>query len=133
MNISKVARKKELKLQELYSGYKGVDKDYVHAGISSLNKLWDWKFGIRVHWGIYSIPGVFKESWGLLDRHNGDPEFREQYEELHKTWNPIGFDANKWMDIFAEAGCKYFVFTTKHHDGFFNLLNLTFLWSNNTN
>jgi alpha-L-fucosidase len=40
------------------------------------------------------------------------------YEELYKTWNPTGFDAEEWMQFFEESGCRMFAFTAKHHEGF---------------
>jgi alpha-L-fucosidase len=43
---------------------------------------------------------------------------RQRYQELYKTWNPQGFNADEWMDLFAAGGMKMFAFTSKHHDGF---------------
>ena len=75
----------------------------------------DMKFGIRIHWGIYSIWSRGPESWPFLEMSFAD---RQRYNELYKTWNPTGFDADEWMDIFAASGMKMFAFTTKHHEGF---------------
>ena len=43
---------------------------------------------------------------------------KEAYNELYKTWNSTGFDAEQWMRLFQESGMKMFAFTTKHHEGF---------------
>ena len=114
------AAKAEKQLQQRYTAYRGVDEDYAHAGIEALERFWDWKFGIRIHWSIYSILANGPESWPLsfVFGNTGTPTLRAQYENLYKSWNPCLFDAEKWCDLFAKSGLKYFVFTTKHHDGF---------------
>jgi alpha-L-fucosidase len=45
-------------------------------------------------------------------------EDRQAYNQLYKTWNPIGFDASNWISTFKESVMKMFAFTTKHHEGF---------------
>ncbi len=101
-------------LQQQYPDYRGVDPDYQHAGTASIERLRDWKFGLRIHWGPYCMFG-FRESWGLpLASH----AVQEDYERKATAWNPVKFDATKWTDLMARAGLKYFTFTTKHHDGF---------------
>lgn len=108
----------EAELQKKYPGYRGVDEDYLHAGKQALERCWDWKFGIRIHWSLYSITGNGEESWPLTSAKGSSPVFRQQYEELYKWWNPSLFNADEWMELFLRAGLKFFVFTTKHHDGF---------------
>ncbi|WP_257348884.1 alpha-L-fucosidase [Pseudalkalibacillus decolorationis] len=88
----------------------------------------DQKLGIMMHWGPYSQLGVV-ESWALSD-HDADwsrdgidweedgEELKRQYFDLNKTFNPIRFQPEIWADLAAEGGFKYFIFTTKHHDGF---------------
>lgn len=105
-------------LQAQFSGYRGVDERYLHAGQAALERFWDWKFGIRIHWSVYSITGIGPESWPLTSGENATPTFREQYEELYKWWNPSRFDADEWTDLMRRAGMRFFSFTTKHHDGF---------------
>jgi alpha-L-fucosidase len=110
--------KEEQQLQEAFPAYRGVDPAYVHAGREALERWWDWKFGLRIHWGLYSITGNGAESWPLNKERGGDAEFREQYESLAKWWNPSEFSADQWADMMVRAGLKFFTFTTKHHDGF---------------
>ena len=73
------------------------------------------KFGVRLHWGIYSIWHRGAESWPFLKMSFED---RQRYNDLYKTWNPAGFDADEWMNLFDESGMKMFAFTSKHHEGF---------------
>ncbi|HTQ97303.1 MAG TPA: alpha-L-fucosidase, partial [Candidatus Acidoferrum sp.] len=75
----------------------------------------DMKFGIRIHWGIYSIWHRGPESWPFLEMSLED---RQRYNRLYETWNPAGFDADAWMDTFKESGMRMFAFTSKHHEGF---------------
>jgi alpha-L-fucosidase len=81
-----------------------------------------------MHWGPYSQLGVV-ESWALSDK-DGDwsrtdidweddgEEFKRQYFNLNKTFNPVRFQPEVWADLAAEGGFRYLIFTTKHHDGF---------------
>jgi alpha-L-fucosidase len=94
-------------------------------------KLADWqdlKFGLFMHWGTYSQWGVV-ESWSICPEDEGwtqrkGPysanynEYKQAYEGLQKTFNPIKFNPEKWVKAANDAGMKYMVFTTKHHDGF---------------
>jgi alpha-L-fucosidase len=89
--------------------------EYHWAPASAYEAFRDMKFGIRLHWGIYSIWHRGAESWPFL---NMSFEDRAAYNELYKTWNPAGFDANEWMNLFSESGLKMFAFTSKHHEGF---------------
>lgn len=97
-----------------------------------LQKLDDWqdlKFGLLMHWGAYSQWGIV-ESWSICPedypwcrRENGtNPSdyntYRKEYENLKLTFNPVGFEPEKWAKAAQNAGMKYVVFTTKHHDGF---------------
>jgi alpha-L-fucosidase len=88
---------------------------YKCAPASAYEAFQDMKFGIRIHWGIYSIWHRGAESWPFLKMSFAD---RQQYNDLYKTWNPQGFDADTWMDIFKQSGMRMFTFTTKHHEGF---------------
>lgn len=89
-----------------------------------INEWKDLKFGFMVHWGIYSQWGTV-ESWSIcsepwITRPEDIPydEYKRAYQNLNTTFNPKKFNPNKWAKAAAGAGMKYFVFTTKHHDGF---------------
>jgi len=86
----------------------------------------DIKFGLLMHWGPYSQWGIV-ESWSICPEDEGwcVPDtvkdyfaYKKQYENLGKTFNPLKFDPEKWAKAAKDAGMKYVVFTTKHHDGF---------------
>lgn len=94
--------------------------DYHHAPEESVEKFKDFKYGIRIHWGIYSIMHG-RESWIIArDLFNGPAPLAYQglYHDLYRAWYPAAFDAGKWTDMMVESGIKFFVFTTKHHEGF---------------
>lgn len=91
------------------------DPDYQHASADAYEAFRDMKYGIRIHWGIYSIWGQPQESWPFLKMPD---EKKQEYQELYKTFNPHGFSADEWMSLFKRVGLKCFAFTTKHHEGF---------------
>ncbi|MBP5516299.1 MAG: alpha-L-fucosidase [Bacteroidales bacterium] len=103
-----------------------ADEQQVETDPIILNRIAEWqdlKFGFMAHWGIYSQWGVV-ESWSIcsepwIDR-NGQPyeEYKRNYQELNKTFNPKKFNPSRWAKAADNAGMKYMVFTTKHHDGF---------------
>ncbi|MBK7123644.1 MAG: alpha-L-fucosidase [Chitinophagaceae bacterium] len=90
----------------------------------------DLKFGLLIHWGTYSQWGIV-ESWsicpedlswatgarkaGVADNYT---DYVKAYEKLKTNFNPVKFDPGKWAAAAKDAGMKYLVFTTKHHDGF---------------
>lgn len=88
----------------------------------------DLKFGLFMHWGTYSQWGIV-ESWSICPEDEGWTQRRgpyssrytdyvKAYENLQTSFNPVKFDPAKWAAAAKEAGFKYLVFTTKHHDGF---------------
>lgn len=89
--------------------------EYTWASEKAYEEFNDLKFGVRIHWGLYSVIRQSHESWPFLKL---SPKEKQAYLDLAKTWNPQGFNADDWMDMFASAGCKMFAFTTKHHEGF---------------
>jgi alpha-L-fucosidase len=102
----------------------GPVKDYVeavpeagyrHASAAAIEAFRDMKYGVRIHWGLYSARFEGGESWPFLDL---PFEGKQQYQEAYKTWKPSGFDAELWMRLFRESGLRMFAFTSKHHDGF---------------
>lgn len=89
-----------------------------------LEQWQDLKFGIILHWGLYAVPGMI-ESWALcsedwIDRDSTTSydSFKKWYWGLQKEFNPVNFEPEQWAKAAKEAGMRYVVFTTKHHDGF---------------
>ncbi len=91
-----------------------------------LNRIDQWqdlKFGFMMHWGIYSQWGVV-ESWSIcnepwIDRKGAAyDQYKHDYFNLNRTFNPTQFHPDQMAAAAKEAGMKYVVFTTKHHDGF---------------
>lgn len=86
----------------------------------------DIKFGLLMHWGPYSQWGIVEswsicpedEDWCVPDTVKDYFQYKKQYENLGKMFNPTKFDPEKWAKAAKNAGMKYVVFTTKHHDGF---------------
>ena len=72
----------------------------------------DARFGMFIHWGPVSIKGT-EIGWS-----RGANVPQEEYDNLYKQFNPTQFDAQQWVALAKQAGMKYVVFTTKHHDGF---------------
>ena len=72
----------------------------------------DAKLGIFIHYGIYAVDGV-QESWAF---YNNDITYDKYMNQL-SGFTAKNYDPNKWADLFKEAGAKYAVLTTKHHDG----------------
>jgi alpha-L-fucosidase len=89
--------------------------EYRWVSEAAYERFRDIKYGVRLHWGPYSILGEPGESWPFLKLSFAE---RQRYQALYQTWNPRGFNAGEWMDLFASCGLKMFAFTTKHHDGF---------------
>jgi alpha-L-fucosidase len=89
--------------------------EYRWASDAAYERFRDIKYGVRLHWGPYSVLGEPGESWPFLKLSFAD---RQHYQSLYKTWNPGSFNAGEWMDLFAACGMRMFAFTTKHHDGF---------------
>jgi len=76
----------------------------------------DWffekRFGMFVHWGIYSIP-----AWHEQHQWRGRVP-RKEYVKLAQEFNPVRYDPDAWLDLAERAGMRYICLTTKHHDGF---------------
>lgn len=80
------------------------------------------KYGMMAHWGLYSLlAGEYRSK-----RVNTYAEWIQsyaaipntEYEQLAKSFNPLYFNADEWIRLAKDSGMKYFVFTSKHHDGF---------------
>ena len=106
----------------------GQDRETDPLVLKKLEWFQDQKFGLLLHWGTYSQWGIV-ESWTLCPE--DEPwcqrrgpyasnywEYKKAYEALQTTFNPVKFDPDTWAAAAREAGMRYVVFTTKHHDGF---------------
>lgn len=88
------------------------------------------KFGMFIHWGIYSkLGGVWDGEHIDAERSGSQATIgewimysaripRAKYLEVAKTFNPVGFNAEEWVKVAKDAGMKYIVVMPKHHDGF---------------
>lgn len=91
--------------------------------LAKIDKWQDQKFGVLFHWGIYSVPGIV-ESWSIcsedwITRNMDNYEaYKNWYWGLKDKFNPTKFNPEQWADVMEDAGMKYMIFTTKHHDGF---------------
>ncbi|MCX6290445.1 MAG: alpha-L-fucosidase [Bacteroidetes bacterium] len=109
----------------------GQEKYYPPSDSLVIKRLAWWsniKFGLLMHWGTYSQLGIV-ESWSLCPEDENWTQrkgpysenyfdYKRNYENLKTTFNPVKFNPEKWAKAAKDAGMKYVVFTTKHHDGF---------------
>src|SRR5512137_2210351 len=76
-------------------------------------KWWtEARFGMFIHWGLYALPA--RHEWVKNYEHITD----EEYQKYFEVFNPDLFNPQEWARLAKEAGMKYFVITTKHHEGF---------------
>jgi alpha-L-fucosidase len=103
----------------------------MHGSKTDLYKDYnDLKFGMFIHWGVYSkLEGVWKNAKIVPETHGLQATLgewimesaqitRDEYREVAKTFNPVGFDAEEWVKLAKEAGMRYIIAMPKHHDGF---------------
>ncbi len=88
-------------------GYKPSDEN-----LRAREWFQDAKFGMFIHWGVYSILG--DGEWVM----NNQRIDKETYSKLPAFFNPIGYDPAEWVALAKAAGMKYITITSKHHDGF---------------
>jgi alpha-L-fucosidase len=95
----------------------------------------DAKFGIFIHWGVYSVPAWAPTNWVLnlaewywrFQSMAGTPYWQHHletyganvvYDDFIPQFRAQRYDPDAWADLFRSAGARYFILTTKHHDGF---------------
>src|SRR6186997_3587086 len=82
------------------------------ANLDAREWFQDARFGLFVHWGVYSVLG--DGEWVM----NNKKIPIADYEKLPALFNPVEFDAAEWVGLAKAAGMKYITITSKHHDGF---------------
>src|SRR5712692_8209209 len=105
------------------SGSRGTSGGETQAERDQRMKWWrQARFGMFIHWGLYAVPageyngqrskriGEWIMDWANIPR--------AEYEKFATQFNPVKFDAREWVRIAKDAGMKYIVITSKHHDGF---------------
>lgn len=125
----------EKKTQYLAQIEKIIDNGPYHDTWSSLSgfEMPDWftkaKFGIFIHWGLYSVP-AFRNEWYSRNMYiQGTPEYEYHiktygahkdfgYKDFIPMFRAEKFDPELWADIFRNAGARYVVPVAEHHDGF---------------
>ena len=90
----------------------------------------DAKFGIFIHWGVYSVPAAENEWYPRNMYHPGDPAYKDfqaryghgdpskGYKDLIPLFKAEHFDPMSWAKLFKEAGARYVIPVAEHHDGF---------------
>jgi alpha-L-fucosidase len=84
-------------------------------------KWWrDARFGLFIHWGLYSIPaGEWKGKTDYAEWIRNQAQIPVKiYDKFVSEFNPVKFNADRWVRLAKDAGMKYMVITSKHHDGF---------------
>lgn len=99
---------------------------YAEETLAQRNERMAWwrqsRFGMFIHWGVYSVPaGTYKGKqiggigeWIMHQAKIPIPE----YKAFAKDFNPVKYDPDAWVRLAKEAGMKYIIITSKHHDGF---------------
>ena len=113
-------------LSLIFSISVSAQKDFLKESKQERDVRMQWwrdaTFGMFIHWGAYAVPaGVYqgKEVKGIGEwiMHSAQIPISE-YEEFVRQFNPVNFNAKEWVAIAKNAGMKYIVITSKHHDGF---------------
>ncbi len=111
-------------LATLLAGFPGAaDTSAAPPPLDKRIAWWDEaRFGMFIHWGLYAIPAgewEGREIHGIGEWIMRNAQIKPRdYRPLAERFNPTRFDAEAWVKLMKQAGCKYFVITTKHHDGF---------------
>jgi len=136
--------KVDLKLQEVNQA---IEQGPFQASWASLDNyyqvpLWyeDAKFGIFIHWGVFSVPAFGSEWYPRNMYQPGSPEFKHHvatygpqttfgYKDFIPMFTGDKFDPNQWATLFREAGAKFVVPVAEHHDGFSMYANSFSEWN----
>jgi len=99
-----------------------AEKPYLKASEADMQWWKEARFGLFIHWGPVSLKGT-EIGWSRDGERRGQKAGRGQipvavYDNLYKEFNPVKFNADEWVAMAQDAGMKYLVFTSKHHDGF---------------
>ena len=105
-------------------GLNGCQQSYINESPKQFDNRMAWwreaRFGMFIHWGLYAVPaGEWKGNtnhaeWILTTAQIPVAE----YEKFAPQFNPVKFNASEWVRMAKQAGMKYIVITSKHHDGF---------------
>ena len=95
---------------ETKSAEKG--KEYLHADPKAVEWFREARFGMFIHWGVYSLLG--RGEWVMQNESIPISE----YEKLPPRFNPTQFNAHDWVKLAKDSGIRYITITSKHHDGF---------------
>lgn len=122
--MTKIRADIEENLAATYAGYEEALPENIQQ---KLEWFKDQKIGVIFHWGLYAVAGIV-ESWQLSEEddwarkrggwRNQIDELREDYWGLNHNFNPYQFKPEAWAKSCKDAGFRYMIFTTKHHDGF---------------
>lgn len=112
---------KEKEMDEMWGDQKKIDRSDIGDRASLFD---DGNYSMFIHWGIYSnIANKWKDTtyygiseWIMNPRRANIPV--DEYMKEAKNFNPVNFDANAIAKLAKDAGMKYIVVTSKHHDGF---------------
>jgi alpha-L-fucosidase len=91
---------------------RGADYQPTATNLEARRWFQDARFGLFVHWGVYSV--LADGEWVMQTRHLQV----QDYEKVPGLFNPTEFDAAEWVSMVKAAGMKYITITSKHHDGF---------------
>ncbi len=97
------------------------ETSYLKASDADMRWWEEARFGLFIHWGPVSLKGT-EIGWSRGGERRGRGGTGaipvEVYDNLYKEFNPVEFNADEWVALAQQAGMKYLVFTSKHHDGF---------------